>query len=84
MSAPRGLTDAQRAMRLTGVGASEVAAIVGESPYGGPLSVYLEKVDPEHGFAGNFATRRGHALEGLVAHEYELATGRQTDRKSVV
>jgi hypothetical protein len=33
-----------RAYRRTFIGASEVAAVLGESPYSGPYSVYYDKV----------------------------------------
>lgn len=40
------LTPKQREIRLTGIGASEVAALVGLHPYRGPLDVWLEKPTP--------------------------------------
>lgn len=43
------LTKEQQAIRLTGVGASEVAALVGLHPYRGPLDVWMEKPTPSRG-----------------------------------
>lgn len=62
------------------VGGSDVAAIVGVSPYAGPLSVYLrivEGVERE----GGAHTDRGNRLEEPVLGWYEETTGRKVVRK---
>lgn len=41
------LTDEQLRLRLTGIGGSEIAAIVGEDPYKRPIDVCLAKWDPQ-------------------------------------
>lgn len=43
------LTKKQQEIRLTGVGASEVSALVGMHPYRGALDVWLEKPTPSRG-----------------------------------
>jgi putative phage-type endonuclease len=68
----------QRAIRLTGVGASEVGAIVGLDPHRTPFDVYAAKKglvkeewsDPR---TGTPAQRLGHLLEPVVAELYEIA-----------
>lgn len=71
------LTEAQRAIRATGLGSSEIGAVAGLSPYTGPMDVWLVK----RGLAEvpeTEAMRLGTALEPVVASLYEgghLATG---------
>ncbi len=62
-----GLTPEQQAVRATGIGGSEIAAVAGMSPYAGPLDVYLAKVEG-HEIPDNEAMKRGRFLEaGLGA-----------------
>ena len=71
------LTEAQRAIRATGLGSSEVGAVAGLSPYAGPMDVWLVK----RGLAEvpeTEAMRLGTALEPVIANLYEgehLAAG---------
>lgn len=58
--------------RRQGIGASEVAAIVGVCKYSTPYKVWKEKTGVSEGFAGNFATERGSELEPKVRARYEL------------
>lgn len=63
------LTEAQKALRLTGITASEVGAVAGLSPYARPLDVWLVK----RGLAEvpeTDAMRLGTALEPVVADLY--------------
>lgn len=64
------------AKRQNYLGASEIAAVLGQSPHAGPLDVYADKV---HGksFKGNRDTQRGKAMEPLIADWYEEETGRK-------
>ena len=71
-----GLSASQQAIRLTGVGASEVGAICGLSYYGGgPHSVYLRKRGLVAPSESTVATRLGHALERAIEPEYLCETG---------
>lgn len=70
--------DAWHAARLTGVGGSDVAAILGMDAHRGPLHVWLEKTGqaPERRDARlERSARRGHRLEGLVAEFFAEETG---------
>jgi putative phage-type endonuclease len=49
-------------LRTTGIGGSDVGAIMGLNKYASPLTVYLSKKNVE-GFKGNAATEWGHILE---------------------
>ncbi len=62
-----GLTPEQQAIRATGIGGSEIAAVAEMSPYAGPLDVYLAKVEGLE-IPDNEAMKRGRFLEpGLGA-----------------
>lgn len=63
------------AVRATGIGASEIAAIVGLSPYTSPLDIYLRKVGLTEEFAGNESSRWGIRLEPAIAEAYTAETG---------
>lgn len=58
--------------RKQGIGASEMAAIIGVCPYSTPYKVWLEKTGRAQGFVGNFATQRGTELESKARARYEL------------
>jgi putative phage-type endonuclease len=71
-----GLSASQQAIRATGIGSSEVAAICGLSYYGGgPHSVYLRKRGLVASSPSTVATRLGHALERAIEPEYLHETG---------
>lgn len=60
------LTTEQQAIRATGIGGSEIAAVAGLSPYATPLDIYLRKVEPQPDVP-NFHKERGTYLErGLI------------------
>lgn len=52
-------------LRTTGIGGSDVGAIMGLNKYSSPLTVYLSKKNVE-GFKGNAATEWGHILEDPI------------------
>ena len=52
-------------LRTTGIGGSDVGAIMGMNKYASPLTVYLSKKNVE-GFKGNAATEWGHILEDPI------------------
>lgn len=69
--------EAWLAARLTGIGASESAAVLGESRWNSPLKLYAEKVgiiehDPEQQAEAQYW---GSRLERLVAEEFTRRTG---------
>jgi len=52
--------------RRGGLGGSDVAAILGLSPWSGPFDVWISKTQPLGDEAGNASTRRGHILESAI------------------
>lgn len=64
------LTAAQHAMRMTGIGASEIGTVAGLVPYARPIDVWLVKRGLREPFEGNQATRMGTALEPVIANIY--------------
>lgn len=52
-------------LRTTGIGGSDVGAIMGLNKYASPLTIYLSKKNVE-GFKGNAATEWGHILEDPI------------------
>lgn len=72
------------ARRLTGLGGSDMGAVLGLSPYRTPYEVWLEKTGRSEPFTGNLATRFGTFAEQFVAYEYSLVTGRQVQRFTAV
>jgi len=58
--------------RRKGIGASDMAAILGVSPYSTPYQIWCEKTGRSTGFVGNFATQRGTELEAKARARYEL------------
>ncbi len=70
------LTQAQRAIRQTGIGSSEIAAVCGISFWGdGPHKVYLVKRGFVEAPEETIATRAGAAMERAIEPEYERAVG---------
>jgi putative phage-type endonuclease len=53
-----------------GLGASEIAAALGLSPYRSPLRLWQEKVGEVEAFQGNDFTRWGHAVEPALLDWY--------------
>ena len=58
-----------------GIGGSDIGKVIGVSPWGGPLDVYLSATGQAPPFAGNLATRAGSALEPVIAQSYTEETG---------
>lgn len=69
-----GLTAEQKALRRTGIGSSEIAAVLGLSPHAGPLDVYRAKVEGLE-VEETDVMRRGRHVEGAVAEWYAEETG---------
>ena len=68
------------AERLTGLGGSDIGAILGLNPWRTPYQVFLEKTGQAEPFTGNLQTRFGSYAEEFVAREYCEQTGRQVQR----
>lgn len=64
--------------RNTGITGSRIAAIMGESPYGTPLSVYLEMMGQSQPIEQTEAMYFGTVLEDFIAWEYTNREGLQT------
>lgn len=62
--------------RASGLGGTDIAAILGVSPWRTPLQVWEEKTRRSTGPAENVAMRRGRMLEPFVAEMYRQETGR--------
>lgn len=59
------------ARRRSGIGGSDIAALLGLSPWSTPLDVYESKVSDQHANdGGNEAMRWGTLLEDVVAREF--------------
>lgn len=69
-----GLSPTQKAIRLTGTGGSEIAAIAGVNPWSSAFDVYLTKVDGLE-IEANEAMERGTFLEDGVARWYAHRRG---------
>ena len=68
------------ALRKRGIGGSEVAAILGLSPWKSPLDVYIEKTSNEIEDIDTPAMYWGRALEDLVAKEFQAKSGMKIQR----
>lgn len=66
--------------RKSGIGASEVGAVLGVCPWKSPVDVWLEKTGRAPAFSGNNATYWGNLLEDLVAKEYAKQVGMKVRR----
>lgn len=66
--------------RRSGIGGSDLGAILGLNPWRTPFQVYQEKTCQAEPFTGNLQTRFGSYAEEFVAREYCEQTGRQVQR----
>lgn len=70
--------------RKDGIGASEVATVVGLNPYETPLELWRRKVGIDPAKDENAAMRRGHYCEDAVAQWWAHETGRDIIQASAV
>lgn len=70
------------AARRLGVGGSDMHHVMEEGSYACKRWLYYDKrgVDPDYNRDNELLFRRGHALEPLIADEYEAATGKKVRR----
>lgn len=68
--------------REYGIGASEVGAVLGLSPYETPFSLWLKKTKQVPPEPENLAMRMGHVLEPIVVQLWEEATGEKVIKAS--
>lgn len=78
------LTEDQIAKRKGTIGASEIAAIMGASPFSSPVDVWLQKTGRTAGFSGNRATLAGQYLEAPILAMYADETQSVVVHPSVV
>lgn len=69
-------------MRGAGIGASEVSAVIGISPWETPFSLWLKKTGQVPPTEENDAMRRGHYLEDAVVQWWMHETGEQVIKAS--
>lgn len=70
------------AQRRTGLGGSDIAAVLGISPWNSPLDVWLDKTGQAQDEAPKNAEAMywGTTLEDVVAREYAIRSGRKVQR----
>ena len=66
--------------RQTGIGGSEIAAIVGLNQYKTPMQIWESKVNPVQDEETSQPAYWGTVLEDVVAKEYALRTGNKVQR----
>lgn len=71
------ITDEQLQSRKKSIGGSDIAALLGLSPWRTPVDVYLEKTDPNFVFPNSNLRRlqSGNLLEEWVANSFTAETG---------
>lgn len=72
------------ARRKAGIGGSDIAAIVGISPWSTPRDIYLDKKGLAEPEPETDAMYWGTTLEDIVAREYSKRTGRKIERCGVL
>lgn len=77
------LTAEQLIQRRSGLGASEIAAVCGASPYATPLDVYLRKLGLVDDTVENDARRAGNMLEPAILSWYAAEMGGANLRASL-
>lgn len=80
------LTQEQLAMRRTGISGSEIAAIVGMSPWSKPIDIWRNKVEPEKqdDWASNPNLIRGTLFERPIIQWYSLLTDRTVTSQTTI
>lgn len=68
------------ALRRSGIGGSDVSALVGLNPYKSAFSVWLDKTGRAKDMPDNEAMRQGRDLEAYVAQRFQEETGLRVRR----
>lgn len=77
------LTEAQMKARASGIGGSDVSAILGINPYKTPVDIFMEKTGRSDGnVEWNQRIHFGNVLEDVIAQEYSLRTGNRVRREN--
>lgn len=66
--------------RKSGIGGTDIGAIIGMSPFKTPLDVYLDKIGQDDPQPMNEAMYFGTIMEGIVADEYARRNNRRVQR----
>ncbi len=74
------ITEETRNLRSTGIGGSDIGAIMGLSRFRTAYDVFLEKTGQKPDTPDNAAIHWGNILEDVVAKEYQATTGRKVQR----
>jgi putative phage-type endonuclease len=69
------LSEADIALRLEGIGSSDISAIAGVNPYRGPHDVWLRKMGIADDDVNEDSTWLGHELEPVCGRRYEREMG---------
>lgn len=69
-------------VRSKGVGASEVASVLGINPYQTPYQLWLQKTGQAEPFKGNEHTEAGKEFEEPIARLFEKKTGHRVIKRS--
>ena len=70
--------------RKEGIGASEVASVIGVNPWETPYQLWLRKTGRAPELRQNAAMRAGHILEDAVARYFSEDSGREIIKRSAV
>jgi len=78
------LTEQQLVERKSGIGGSDIGAILGLNKWTSPLDVYLDKTGQADGpdLSDNEAVHFGNVLEDTIAQEYARRTGCKVRRRN--
>ncbi len=69
------LTEEQKERRRSGIGSSDIAAVVGQNPYKNAHDVWLEKRRLREDSEDTEASWLGSQMEAIIALRYEMDTG---------
>lgn len=71
-------------IRSKGIGASEVASVIGVNPYQTSYQLWRIKAGIDNDFAGNIFTEAGHYLEPVVAQYFQDNSGHRVIKNTAV
>lgn len=70
--------------RRKGIGGSDIAGILGMSPWSSPIKVYQDKIGELPPIEGNESMYWGNVLEDIVAKEFQKRTGMKVRKKNAM